>query len=281
MCTHETRLPITFVTKEESNKREQWFDNFKYPVLNIITLLQEGVQENTKLDFEDITSAIDFFNRLIAGLEKDTDGVRMYFASPSGSGKVEAGKCGILTLIFCATKGAEKSDVKIYYTLDRKKVITIPENEARDWVHNYQNVKRNILFETLSDFDRLNNCKETKHVWFSLRQMKETIHEMECQSERSSKISGFGIRFVSYTNQDYYFPEPKEEEFKKRQRLTLAFTFMDTLKLDIGIEDINKEEFDQRYEATIHEIYGDTFDTGDPTPPPPTGNKADLDVLDE
>jgi hypothetical protein len=281
MCTHETPLPITFVTKEESNKREQWFDNFKYPVLNIITLLQEGVQENNKLDFEDIQSAIDFFNLLIADLKEHNDGVRMYFASPSSNGKVEAGKCGILTLIFCATRGIEKSDVKTYYVLERKKVRTILEEEARSWVHNYQNVKRNILFETLSDFDRLNNCKETKHIWFSLQQMLETIHEMECQSERSNKITGFGIRFVSYTDQDYYFPEPKEEEFKKRQRLTLAFTFMDTLKLDIGIEDINKEEFDRRYDATIHGVHGDTFDTGDPTPPPSTGNKAALDVSDK
>jgi len=279
MCTSQKPLPITFVTKEESGKREQWFNNFKYPILNIITLLQEGVQENYKLDFEDIQSAIVFFKQLTTNL-KEEDGVRMYFASPSADGTVKKDKCGLLTIIFCATIGAEKSDIKNYYTLSRKTVIPIQEDRAREWVHNYQNVKRKILFETLSDSDRLNNCKETKHVWFSLQQMRQTINEMECQSlNQKNIVTGFGIRFVSYTNQDYYFPKPKPSEFEKRQRLTIAFTFTNALTLDIGIEDIDKEVFEQRLETTINGFFGDTFDTGFPAPPPSgDGSMAALDI---
>jgi hypothetical protein len=47
---------------------------------------------------------------------------------------------------------------------------------------------------------------------------------------------------------------------------------------DIGIEDIDSEEFNYRYELTKDKFMGDTFDTGDPTPPPSTDDKAALDV---
>lgn len=271
-------LPCTFVTKQESNYREQWFNYYKYPILNTITLLQEGMQENNKLDFENIVSAIDFFKLLKGNLKTKEDGVRVYFASPSIDGTVASGKCGLLTLIFGITEGADKVDNKNYFAYNGKTFDKIQEAQARIWVHNYQNVKRAILFETLSENDRLNNCQETKHIWFSSLQITQTLEEMEIQAAKpENKVTGFGIRFVSYTNLSYSFPKPVSDQEERKQRLTIGFTFMNGKK-DIGIEDINKEEFDQRYNETIHGFYSDTFDTGDPTPPPSTDDKAALDV---
>ena len=270
-------LPSTFVTKQESNNREKWFNDTKYPILNIITSLQEGEQENKKLDFEDISVAIDFFNLLITNLKND-DGVRVYFASPSGDGTVTKDKCGKLTLIFGTTIGIDKADNKIYYAYNGKTFDIIPEDQARSWVYNYQNVKRNILFDTLSKNDRSKVIKETKHIWFSFLQMKQTVEEMEYQSKKAGgTVNGFGIRFVSYTDQDYYFPKPVAGLEERRQRLTIAFTFMNGNK-DIGIEDIDSGEFNERLRSTIKWSLGDTFDTGDPTPPPSTNNKENLDV---
>ncbi|SDD86002.1 hypothetical protein [Pedobacter soli] len=273
-------LPSTFVTKQESSYRELWFNTYKYPILNTITLLQEGESENRKLDFGDIDVAITFFEQLITGLGGE-DGVRVYFASPSSDGNVYNGKCGILTVIFATTCGADKVDSKSYYAFSGKTFDKIQEDQARRWVHNYQNVKRNILFETLSDNDRTKLIRETKHVWFSLVQITETLEEMKYQKAKAGgMVTGFGVRFVSYTNQDYSFPKPVPSAEERRQRLTIAFSFMNGKK-DIGIEDIDVVEFNERLALTEKRFYGDTFDTGDPTPPPSTGNKADLDVSDE
>ncbi|MCX2493102.1 hypothetical protein OQX63_06435 [Pedobacter sp. PF22-3] len=273
-------LPSTFVTKLESNYRELWFNNYKYPILNTITSLQEGEPENRKLDFVNIDEAITFFSKLITRPGKD-DGVRVYFASPSSDGNVYKDKCGILTLIFVRTTGVNKADDKIYYAFNGKTFETIKEDNARLWVHNYQNVKRNILFETLSDNDRANLIRETKHIWFSLLQVADTIKEMIYQKGKAGNIiNGFGIRFVSYSNQDYSFPQPVEGAKERRQRLTIAFSFMNGKK-DIGIQDIDSTEFDARLALTMERFLGDTFDTGDPTPPPSSGNKAALDVSDK
>lgn len=274
-------LPCTFVTKQESNYREQWFNYYKYPILNIITSLQEGMQENNRLDFENIQSAIEFFKLLKANFKTEDDGVRVYFASPSSDGTVTPGKCGLLTLIFGITEGADKVDNKNYYAYNGKTFDVIPEDKARIWVHNYQNVKRCILFETLSENDRLNICRETKHIWFSFLQITQTLKEMESQSAKpGGKVTGFGIRFVSYTNLAYSFPKPVSDDEERKQRLTIAFTFMSGKK-DIGIEDIDGIEFEQRLEITMNQFRGDTFDTGDPTPPPSNDNKAELDVSNQ
>ncbi|QXU43138.1 hypothetical protein [Pedobacter sp. D749] len=274
-------LPCTFVTKQESNYREQWFNYYKYPILNTITSLQEGMQENNRLDFENIVSAIEFFKLLKENFKTKDDGVRVYFASPSSDGTVTRGKCGVLTLIFGITEGIDKVDNKNYFAYNGKTFDKVQEDQARIWVHNYQNVKRGILFETLSENDRLNVCPETKHIWFSLLHITQTLEEMETQvAKPGSKVTGFGIRFVSYTNLAYSFPKPVSDDEERKQRLTIAFTFMSGKK-DIGIEDIDSDEFNERLEITINKFRGDTFDTGDPTPPPSSGNKAALDVSDQ
>jgi len=270
-------LPKTFVTKQESNYRELWFNYYKYPILNVITSLQEGEQETRKIDFVNIDAAIDFFNKLTKGIEEN-DGVRVYFASPSRDGNVYKDKCGLLTLIFVKTNGVNHLDDKTYYAFNGKTFDKIEEDQARLWVHNYQNIKRNILFETLSDNDRTNFIHETKHVWFSSEQMIQTRDEMIYQKGKAgSMVTGFGIRFVSYTNLAYSFPKRVSGAEDRRQRLTIGFTFMNKNR-DIGIEDIDSEEFNYRYELTKDKFMGDTFDTGDPTPPPSTDDKAALDV---
>ncbi|MEH3114272.1 hypothetical protein [Pedobacter terrae] len=273
-------LPKTFVTKQESNYRELWFNNYKYPILNVITSLQENEQETRKIDFANIDAAIDFFTKLSDGLKKD-DGVRVYFASPSIDGNVYKDKCGILTLIFVKTTGVNNIDDGNYYAFNGKTFDKIEEDQARLWVHNYQNIKRSILFETLSDNDRTNFIHETKHVWFSAEQMTQTRDEMIYQKGKAgSMVTGFGIRFVSYTNLAYSFPKPVSGAEDRKQRLTIGFTFMNKNR-DIGIEDIDSEEFSYRYELTVNRFIGDTFDTGDPTPPPSTDNMATLDVSDK
>lgn len=281
MCTNQTPLPITFVTKEESEKREQWFNEHNFPILDALTLLQEGQHENTRFDFKDIETAIKFFKLLIED-RKDGDGVRVYIASPSGDGSVGQGKCGVLTLFFVATTGYKKQDVGPYFSFDNKKFYQISPGEAERGVHNYQLIKRKHLFKTLSDLDILNIGRETKHIWFSLTQMEQTIKEMECQRIRHSNIvNGFGIRFTSYTNEDYLFLESKTPEYKLRRRLTIYFTFIHINQKDIGLEDIDHDEFNQRLETTRDGFLGDTFDTGVPAPPPPpptgTDNMAALD----
>ena len=272
-------LPSTFVTKQESNKRAQWFNDYKYPILNILTSLQEGKQENKKLDFENIKVAIDFF-KLLRNSIKEGEGVRAYFASKSGDGSVKEGKCGLLTLIFNATTGANNSDVKNYYAYNGKTFDKIQEDKARAWVHKYQSVKRPGLFETLSESDRLKGNRETKHIWFSFVQMDQTIKEMEYQvSKPGSRVTGFGIRFVSYTDQDYWFPKPEPLKYERRQRLTIAFTFINDKKEDIGIEDLGGDEFNERLRLTVDRFIGDTFDTGIPAPPPSDTREAlDLEI---
>lgn len=278
MCTNQTPLPITFVTKEESEKREQWFNEHKFPILDSLTLLQEKQHDNTRLDFNDIETAIDFFNLLIQDL-KDGDGVRVYIASPSGDGSVGQGKCGILNLVFVATTGNKNQDVGPYFSFYKGNFVQITPGEAEKGIHNYQLIKRKHLFKTLSDQDIQDGSKETKHIWFSFKQMDQTVKEMECQKLRHSDIiNGFGIRFTSYTNEDYLFLESNPPEYKRRRRLTIYFTFIHINKQDIGIEDIDKDEFNQRLGNTRN-FLGDTFDTGFPAPPPPTnGNMAALDI---
>jgi len=274
-------LPSTFVTKQESNYRELWFNTYKYPILNIITSLQEGEPENRKLDFVDIDAAIVFFTELIAGLNKE-DGIRVYFASPSSDGNVYKDKCGLLTFVFGITIGIDKADNKTYYSYCNKErtFVKTDEGKARASVSNYQNIKRGILFETLSDNDRTKLIRETKHVWFSSEQITQTLNEMIYQKGKAGGIvTGFGIRFVSYTNLPYFFPKPVSGAEDRRQRLTIGFTFMNKNR-DIGIEDIDSIEFNERLVLTKERFIGDTFDTGDPTPPPSTGNKAELDISD-
>lgn len=277
-------LPITYVTTLESEKRIQWFINFKYPILDALTKLQEGGAENKKLDFIDLKTAIEFFKRiLVDSPNRDSvNGVRAYFASPSSDGTVSPDKCGKLTLIFVATIGEKNSDIAPYYSFKDGDFVFIPEDEARAAVHNFQNIKRNNLFSTLSDDDRQDDCKETKHLLFSIDQIEETIAEMEYQSlSHGDIVKGFGIRFSSYTDQDYRFENSKVVQYHKR--LTIGFSFIDWQNEDIGIKQIDPVEFKERLTVTISKerFIGDTFDTGDPTPPPSSGNKAALDVSDQ
>jgi hypothetical protein len=269
-------LPSTFITKEESNKREQWFNDHKYPILDVLTILQEGEHENKKLDFIDIKTAIAFFNLLIQD-SPDGDiinGVRVYFASPSSDGTVSNGKCGKLTLVFVSTTGNDSSDFSIYYAFKDGAFVPIPEDQAKKWVHNYQNIKRKELFKTLSDQDTLDGCKETKHIFFSFSQMQETIEEMEYQNlEHGSIVKSFGIRFTSYTNQNYQVGH--STPVKHKRRLSIGFTFIDDKNNDIGIENIDPVEFEERMRMSFRD---DTMDSGDPTPPPPTNNGENLDV---
>jgi len=274
------KLPITYVTDTESINRQSWFDNHKYPILNTMTLKQEGEQENRGLDFYDIKTAIDFFRPLVKGLQSD-DGILIYFASPSSDGSVNKGKCGRLTLFLVVTTGPEKREKLPYYKFDftKKTFVAIELSEARNGVQNYQLTKRKALFETLYNQDKLDSCKETKHIWFNKEQMNETVKEMEYQSQKpGSKVDGFGIRFVSYTDKDYSFLGSELPKYTLRQRLTIGFTFIKNNQ-DVGIEVIDEDEFKKRLEITKNRFLGGTFDTGFPAPPPPKNdNMAALDV---
>ncbi|QNN43896.1 hypothetical protein [Pedobacter roseus] len=271
-------LPITYITDVESKKRQEWFDKYKLPVLNDLRLRQEKEVEEKRLDFTDIKTAIDFFNPLIKNLKKE-DGVRVYFASPANDGTVNKGKCGKLTLILVVTIGVDKKEELPYYKFENGTFVPIDLVDAENGVHNYQLIKRDYLFKTLSHQDRLDGCKETKHIWFSLEQMTQTVKEMEYQNKNhSSIVKGFGICFTSYTNQDYIFLGSKSPVFKRRERLTICFTFIGA-NGDIGIEDIDPVEFAQRLNITRDKGLSDTFDTGIPAPPPSgDDNRGALDI---
>ncbi|WP_316828407.1 hypothetical protein [Pedobacter miscanthi] len=265
-------LPITYITDRESENRMKWFDKYKYPLLNAITLEQEKKEECRGIDFLSLQSAITFFGELTTGLNAG-DGVRVYFASPSGDGTVNEDRCGTLTLIFVKTKGT--SDVPPYFYInDQKTSAQISSNGAKEWVHNYQLLKRDRMFRTLSHNDRLGGHKETKHIWFSLKQMEQTLDEMKYQAkEHGHIVSCFGIRFTSYTNKDYVFLDSKIPSYKRRERLTICFTFIGA-NGDIGIKDIDPVEFAQRLKLTKDKSFGDTFDTGIPAPPPSDTKEA-------
>jgi hypothetical protein len=276
--TNPKPLPITYITDIESQKRALWFTNVKCPVLDDLTLRQEGGPENKRLDFFDVQAAIDFFAELTINLNSG-DGVRMYFSSPASDGSVNKGKCGKLTLIFVATKGIGKIDVLPYYAFDGNTFIPTDKVEVEKGIQNYQLIKRDYLFKTLSYNDRLNGNKETKHIWFSLDQIEQTINEMIYQSQRLNTIvKKFGIFFTSYTDHDYTFFGSKPP-YKLRERLTIGFTFMKEGDLDIGIQEIDPVEFAERLKITRERFYGDTFDTGIPAPPPSgDDNRAALDI---
>jgi len=272
-------LPNTYITTSESSRRQDWFNNHKLPIISSLTSDEAGVPTNKKVDFKSLKVAVDFFEKLIINQAgKDTiTGVRVYFASmPLGSAK-----SGRLTLIFGATAGKDTADVQNYYgfkngELDSNKLDTAT---VRPWVHNYQ---LNIRPKLLTTMDVKDPCKETKHVWFSLAQIKSIIIEMKYQMGRHPEIvKGFGVRFTSYTDQDYSFLSLKPVPHHKR--ITIGFTFIDWEGEDIGIKQIDATEFLERLKITKMQkgLGGDTFDTGDPTPPPSTGNKAELDVSDE
>lgn len=271
-------LPSTYVTAAESRKREKWFNDFKYPILDQLTMKQEGGHENKKLDFADIQSAISFFKTTILNLKSNDDGVRVYFSSPASDGSINNGKCGKLTIVFVPTKFANNEEL-LYYKFDKGTFIQTDLADAVKGIHNYQLLKRDYLFNSLSYNDRLDGNKETKHIWFSLDQMQQTIKEMEDQQQAHGNIvKGFGIRFVAYTNKDYLFLTSKPPIAKRRQRLTICFTFIDANGNDIGIQEINPAEFNERLRVTKQRMLDDTFDTGVPAPPPPgETNKAPLD----
>lgn len=271
-------LPITYITDAESQKRAKWFTNVKYRILNDLTRQQEGEDENKRLDFLDVQTAIKFFTEITINLNTG-DGVRVYFSSPASDGSVNKGKCGKLTLIFVATKDSERIDVLPYYAFDGNTFIPKDQAEVEKGIQNYQLIKRDYLFRTLSYNDRLDGNKETKHIWFSLDQIEQTIKEMEYQSQRlNSIVKRFGIFFTSYTDHDYTFLGSKPP-YKLRERLTIGFTFMKDGDLDIGIQEIDPVEFAERLRITKERFFGDTFDTGIPAPPPSgEENRAALDI---
>lgn len=270
-------IPITYVTTSESNKRQDWFFKYKYPVLDAITLKDEGEHETRKLDFKDLEKASAFFDLLIAkaGVEKEA-GVRVYFASHSLTNRN-----GKLTLIFNNTTGAGKIDVENYYAF--KDGILLPEQldfkTAQEWVMKYQQGKRIKLSGSTMD---VRDPEETKHIWFSIDKINSIKKEIVYQKDHHSNIvKGFGVRFLSYTDQDYIFLNPKAKQYYKR--LTIGFSFIDWENDDIGIRQIDQAEFFERLQNTIKNkiLDGGNLDTGDPTPPPSTDNRARLDVSDK
>jgi hypothetical protein len=272
-------LPNTYITTNESNRRQDWFNNHKLPIIAGLTINEAGVPVDKKLDFKNLQAAINFFEMLTlnqAG-QDTTTGIRVYFASAP----LESGKSGKLTLIFAATAGKDTSDVKNYYRfkngdLDSNKLDTVT---AKAWVHNYQ---LNIRPKLSNTMDIKDPGAETKHIWFSLEQINSIIIEMKYQRDRHSEIvKGFGVRFTSYTDQDYSFLSTKPVPHYKR--LTIGFTFVDWEGDDIGIKQIDATEFFERLKITKKQkgTGGDTLDTGDPTPPPSNDNKAALDVSNQ
>ncbi|WP_025142841.1 hypothetical protein [Pedobacter jeongneungensis] len=267
-------LPNTYVTTNESGRRLDWFDKYKYPVLDSMTWKEERVHETKKLNFDSLDIAIKFFDSLISGTSsKDTiTGVRVYFASQT----LKPGGCGKLTLIFTATVGYRKTDVGKYYTFNKEvfDASLLDTKTAKEWVSNYQQKK----WVNLSKYtmDATDTCKyESKHIFFSLKQIKSIIDEMKYQQAKHSAIvKGFGVRFASYTDQDYLFLNIKPIKYHKR--LTIGFTFIDWEGEDIGIKQIDAGEFLQRLQYTKEhkDTRGDTFDTGIPAPPPSDTKEA-------
>lgn len=269
-------LPGTYVTTNESNKREDWFNNNKLIVIDRFTINGAGTLRKN-MDFKDLDAAIVFFELLLKSNGKDTTtGVRVYFASPI----IQPDKCGPLTVIFTATSGVDTVDVANYYAfkdgdLDLNKLDV---KTAEDWVRNYQSKIRPALSKETMDIN--DTCKEeTKHIWFSKKQISEIIREMVYQKKTHAQIvEGFGVRFMSYTDQDYLSINSKLIKYHKR--MTVGFTFIDWQKEDIGIKQINAAEFKERFGSTEKRsgFRGDTFDTGVPAPPPP-GNES-MEALD-
>lgn len=276
IATGITPLPITYVTTNESGKRQEWFDRYKYPFLDTLTMNEEGVHETKQLNFNSLDLAIKFFDSLIVHRpNKDsTTGVRVYFASQT----LNPGGCGKLTLIFTATAGTKNADVGNYYAFKNEVLDTniLDFKTAKEWVDNYQQKKRVKLSQYT--MDSRDTCKEeSKHILFSLQQIKSIIAEMQYQKIKHSKIvKGFGIRFASYTDQDYVFLSIKPVKYHKR--LTIGFTFIDWENDDIGIKQIDATEFLERlkYTKDHKDTRGDTFDTGVPAPPP-SDTKESLD----
>ena len=275
-CKQRTRstdvlppLPGTFITSQESNARADWFIKYKYPMLDKLTMQQERTHEEKGLDFDSLGGAITFFERLIANQQgKDTtNGVRVYFASPSKT----KGKCGKLTLIFTATAGNDSADVGNYYIFKNKKIRAISFDDAKEGYKNYRDKKRDSLTKnTMNPNDRFK--QETKYIRFSKEKINSVIAELKYQKATHPEIvQGFGIRFTSYTDQDYKF---RESRVKHHQRLTIGFTFIDWEGDDIGIKGIDAQEFKER--LGMQPLFGDTFDSGDPTPPP-SQSYANLD----
>ncbi len=274
-----TPLPITYITTNESNGRQAWFNNHKLPIIDALTINEAGVPVDKKLDFKNLKAAIDFFEMLILNQvgQDTTTGIRVYLASAP----LNTDKCGKLTLIFTATAGKDTSDLKNYYRfkngeLDNNKLDTVT---AKVWVQNYQlNIRPNLL----KTMDVKDPGKETKHIWFSKEQIKSIIGEMGYQMAIHQEIvNGFGIRFTSYTDRDYMSFNHKW--IRHHKRLTIGFTFIDWENEDIGIKQIDAADFKRRSTITkgLPRFHGDTFDTGDPTPPPSNDNKAALDVSNQ
>ncbi|WP_412468425.1 hypothetical protein [Pedobacter sp. KLB.chiD] len=270
-------LPNTYVTTNESGKRLNWFDRYKYQVLDSMTLKDEGIHETRKLNFDSLDAAIKFFDSLISNKStKDTiTGVRIYFASQT----LKPGGCGKLTLIFTATAGDQHADTGEYYAFNKEVFDSnlLDVDTAKKWVGNYQQKK----WVNLSKYtmDSTDTCQyESKHIFFSVKQIRSIIDEMKYQKKKHPAIvKGFGVRFASYTDQDYISISMKPIRYHKR--LTIGFTFIDWEGEDIGIKQIDAGEFLQRLKFTKDnkDTQGDTFDTGIPAPPPPNTKEA-LDV---
>ncbi|MBE5321088.1 hypothetical protein IM793_18120 [Pedobacter sp. MR2016-19] len=274
-------LPRTYITTDESNRREDWFNTHKLPIINDLTIDDTGDPGMNKLNFNNLFEAIGFLNFLIDNKsynDQDTiTGVRVYFASPT----IKQGKCGKLTLIFSPTSNG-KHDIKNYYAFRNGKLDEkmLELDTAKAWVNNYQlNIREKLSDSTMDPKD---TCKkETKHIWFSKEQIESIVEEMKYQIKtHGDSVEKLGVRFISYTDKDYVFKH--FPIVRHHQRMTICFTFINKQGKDVGIEQIDSAEFQKRLDYTIkNKRAGDTFDTGDPTPPPSTGNKAALDVSDQ
>lgn len=319
--TPSAPLPSIYVSKDVSDDREHWFNKNKFNLLNAIAKDYDAPGELKEIRLNRVKELSDLIGAFLKIKGMDglriyfaTRGIKQ-----EETEKEDIDSCGRFNFIFVCT--VNKEDYGNYYRVKEGEVAQISEDKARSWVKNYQmtNGKRDTLKRTLSTADSNLGSLETKHVWFDRDKTIELKQEIDYQAKDAglkirlvsytdeSLINGaFGGKIPQKHKQrltiEFVFTDKHgsdvyvdDESINTRKLLTLIdkssfFLEKDDIwknlltlpysekKWNKILELLNSEDY-RSLQKRINDYY--TMDTGDPTPPPSSGNKAALDVSDQ
>jgi len=318
--TPSAPLPSIYVSKDVSDDREHWFNKKKFNLLNAIAKKYDAPGELKEIRLNRVEELSDLINGFIKikGMDGLRIYFATRGTKQEETEKEDIDSCGRFNFILVCT--VNKKDYGKYYRIKEGKIAEILEDNARRWVRNYQmpNGKRDTLKRTLFATDSNLGSFETKHVWFNKDKTIELKQEIGYQTKDAGLkiklvsytdedlINGtFGGKipqkhkqrltvefvFTDAHGNDIYIDDAtintrklltlidKRSFFLEKgdiwkNLLTLPYTEEKWNKI---LELLNSEDY-RTLQKRVNDYY--TMDTGDPTPPPSTGNKAELDISD-
>jgi hypothetical protein len=271
---------LTYISKQISDDRTNWYLKHKRPILDQIVGKYNGSRrEREYFYYSDPRVISNLFGYVLQN--ENYTGLRIYLGScldtiPTGC---DLGDKGKLVLIYVPTvekDGNVKTDNESgeYFKLRMGNCtrVKLSKKVAKELVSNYQNEKKPALSSSLSAGDLASTAtsEETKHLFIDKEKLEEIKREIDYQLHMSAQygVSGIKVCINSYTNQPF---KKSTQGPELRQRLTVQFVFTD----DAG-QDLDLVGIDPRYNVFKAGFVG-AQNTIDPTPPyPPPKSSLDL-----